>query len=189
MIIISFEGIDGVGKSSAIFQLSQFLSKHSIQHIVSRELADYEPLISIKKLLMRNDLSQHDELTLIMQARAWHLQNIILPATQENKLVIMDRFIDSTYAYQHDVSDAYIAKLHRDIDCPLPDYVFFMCGKSICRERDRIELKGSNFFSKVVNAYSKRQSLYKDRWWTFDNASGFEHINEAIQSAVLSIIG
>ena len=100
---ISFEGIDGSGKSTQIQRLADFLRSLSFDIVVTREPGGSVGGEEIRKLLLQGDVdrwSAETEILLFTAARRDHLERIILPAMKNGKIVICDRFTDSTRMYQ-----------------------------------------------------------------------------------------
>ena len=100
---ISFEGIDGSGKSTQIQRLADFLRSLSFDIIVTREPGGSVGGEEIRKLLLQGDVdrwSAATEILLFTAARRDHLERIILPAMKNGQIVICDRFTDSTRMYQ-----------------------------------------------------------------------------------------
>ena len=100
---ISFEGIDGSGKSTQIQRLADFLRSLSFDIVVTREPGGSVGGEEIRKLLLQGDVdrwSAETEILLFTAARRDHLERIILPAMKNGQIVICDRFTDSTKMYQ-----------------------------------------------------------------------------------------
>jgi len=100
---ISFEGIDGSGKSTQIQRLADFLRSLSFDIVVTREPGGSVGGEEIRKLLLQGDVdrwSAETEILLFTAARRDHLERIILPAIKNGQIVICDRFTDSTRMYQ-----------------------------------------------------------------------------------------
>ena len=100
---ISFEGIDGSGKSTQIQKLSKFLETLGFDVIITREPGGSVGGEEIRSLLLQGDVdrwSAETEILLFTAARRDHLERIILPALEHGKVVICDRFTDSTRMYQ-----------------------------------------------------------------------------------------
>jgi dTMP kinase len=100
---ISFEGIDGSGKSTQIQKLTKFLEALDFDVIITREPGGSVGGEEIRNLLLQGDVdrwSAETEILLFTAARRDHLERIILPAIKEGKIVICDRFTDSTRMYQ-----------------------------------------------------------------------------------------
>ena len=100
---ISFEGIDGSGKSTQIQKLARFLETLGFDVIITREPGGSVGGEEIRNLLLQRNVdrwSAETEILLFTAARRDHLERIILPAMEDNKIVICDRFTDSTRMYQ-----------------------------------------------------------------------------------------
>ena len=100
---ISFEGIDGSGKSTQIQRLADFLRSLNFDIVVTREPGGSVGGEEIRKLLLQGDVdkwSAETEILLFTAARRDHLERIILPAMKNGQIVICDRFTDSTRMYQ-----------------------------------------------------------------------------------------
>ena len=100
---ISFEGIDGSGKSTQIQKLANFLKGRDFDIVITREPGGSKGGEEIRKLLLQGNVdrwSAETEILLFTAARRDHLERIILPALEDGKVVICDRFTDSTRMYQ-----------------------------------------------------------------------------------------
>ena len=100
---ITFEGIDGSGKSTQIQKLAKFLKDNGFDIIITREPGGSVGGEEIRNLLLQGEVdrwSAETEILLFTAARRDHLERIILPALQDGKIVICDRFTDSTRMYQ-----------------------------------------------------------------------------------------
>ena len=100
---ITFEGIDGSGKSTQIQKLAKFLEDHGFNIIMTREPGGSVGGEEIRNLLLQGEVdrwSAETEILLFTAARRDHLERVILPALQDGKIVICDRFTDSTRMYQ-----------------------------------------------------------------------------------------
>ena len=100
---ISFEGIDGSGKSTQIQKLAEFLEDRDFEIVITREPGGSIGAEVIRNLLLQGNVdrwSAETEILLFTAARRDHLERIILPALEEGKIVICDRFTDSTRMYQ-----------------------------------------------------------------------------------------
>ncbi len=168
-IFISFEGPEASGKSSQILLLKNYLKKNNIPFVVTREPGGTNLAEKLRKLILSNksNISNTEEILLLMAARSNHINNVILPNLKKGKIVISDRFADSTFVYQGFVNNYGISKLkklHSDIlNNFQPDYtfIFTLSIKEIIRRikkrknKNKYDKTNSDFHKKVINGYKK----------------------------------
>ena len=190
---ISFEGGDGSGKSTQIQILREFLEERGYDVILTREPGGTPISEKIRSIILDKANSEMDDMTealLYAAARAQLVSQIIRPALEEGKVVICDRFVDSSMAYQ-----AYARGLGDSVktinafavgDC-MPDLTILLkvnpqVGSSRIgnRERDRIELASSDFHKKVYEGYLQLEKLYPERIVGIDAADTIENISGII---------
>lgn len=99
-MFISFEGIDGSGKSTQARLLVEYLSTKNIKCLYTKEPGGTVIGDKLRKMILHDELETLTEMFLIFAARNEHIKKIILPALQDKVWVICDRFIDSTLCYQ-----------------------------------------------------------------------------------------
>lgn len=100
---ITFEGIEGSGKSTQIKLVAEYLCRKNVSLIVTQEPSGTEIGRKIGNILFNrehNNMCAETEMFLFCAARAQHIREIIMPALKQNKVVLCDRFSDATYAYQ-----------------------------------------------------------------------------------------
>ncbi len=164
-LLVSFEGIDGAGKTSIISYLNRYLPSGQILNI--REPGGTRISEEIRSMLLnvKNDnIRAETEALLYAAARSQVVKELIRPALQEGKIVLADRFIDSTIAYQgygRHLDKAFLNHLNHfatgglrpDLTIPLdlaPEQAFLR-NKGIAP--DRIEIEGIGFLNKVREGY------------------------------------
>ena len=131
-MFITFEGIEGSGKSTQRELLIDYLKGQGIPFVVTREPGGTEFGVHLREVLLSKDsriTNNRSELFLFAADRTEHINQIIKPALNEGKWVICDRYIDSTFAYQYggrQHSKADILDIIRLTDAPEPDLTFFM---------------------------------------------------------------
>ena len=119
-LFISFEGPEASGKSSQIKLLSSFFKKNKVPHLITREPGGTIIGERLRKIILdKNEpITPTEEILLLMSARLNHINNIIKPALKEGKIVVSDRFADSTFVYQGFVNKYGLTKtkkLHQSI--------------------------------------------------------------------------
>jgi dTMP kinase len=179
---ITFEGIEGVGKSTQVAALAAALTARGIAHVVTREPGGTPLAEKIRTLVLeagREVLPAPAELLLMFAARAVHLANRIEPALREGSWVLCDRFTDATYAYQgagRGVDDAVIAELENFVQRERRPDLTFVLDLSVPRalERahlrdpgakpDRFETERAEFFERVRKGYLARATSTPSRY-------------------------
>ena len=101
-LFITFEGPEASGKSSQILLLKKYLKKNKIPFIITREPGGTKIAETLRNLILKvkSDINIHEEILLLMAARSHHINKVIIPALKKGKLVISDRYADSTFVYQ-----------------------------------------------------------------------------------------
>ncbi|STY90647.1 dTMP kinase [Moraxella bovis] len=177
---ITFEGTEGVGKTTAIDRFCHELNSLSIAHIRTREPGGSPLAEDLRKILLDNKTHINDdtELLLMFAARADHLHRTILPALSDGKWVICDRFFDSTVAYQgfgrFGGDERELAKIERlvaDFIPRQPDLTFWLdLDPAIGLERagkrsqaDRFESTGQGFFDKTYQGFLYQYQKHPER--------------------------
>jgi dTMP kinase len=171
---VTLEGIEGVGKTTQVAQLSAALSERGIGHIVTREPGGTPLAEDIRQLVLRSNaeaMPPTAELLLMFAARAVHLANHIEPNLQAGRWVICDRFTDATYAYQgggRALSMEPISQLEAMVQGTLrPDLTLLLdapVAEALGRARtrnagnatDRFEAERAEFFERVAAVYRAR---------------------------------
>ena len=172
-MFISFEGTEGVGKTTLIRKLFEHFQAHGQEVVLTREPGGTPLAEQIRSLLLSvnhdEKMSNDTELLLMYAARAQHLQQVILPALAGGKTVLCDRFTDSSFAYQcagRGLSRDKLEILNQNFVAKMPDITFWLdapieTGMLRARERgalDRFEQEKVAFFEKVRSGF---QELYQ----------------------------
>lgn len=166
---ITFEGIEGVGKSTQVELLAGALARDGIQVCQTREPGGTPAGEAIREILLHRNttpIADDTELMLIFAARAQHLAQVVRPSLAEGKVVICDRFTDATFAYQgagRGISHEHIAQLEQWVQHGLrPDLTLLLdVPVAVGRERahgrgagaDRFEREQVEFFERVRAEY------------------------------------
>lgn len=167
-MFISFEGTEGVGKTTLIRKIHQYFEQQGKEVVLTREPGGTPLAEQIRTLLLavnHDEQMSHDtELLLIYAARAQHLQQVILPALAAGKIVLSDRFTDASFAYQcsgRGLSQEKLQLLNQTFVAKMPNITFWLdapteLGMTRARERgalDRFEQEKLSFFAKVRAGY------------------------------------
>lgn len=104
-MFITFEGGEGAGKSTVARRLRYYLENKGYEVILTREPGGTEFADRVRDLIMKENISAYEEMMLFNVARLNHLEQVILPALANHKIVLCDRFIDSSRAYQGILGD------------------------------------------------------------------------------------
>ena len=192
-MLISFEGIDGCGKSTQIELLKNRLLSESQTVAVFREPGGTDVSEQIRGILLNPEieLDSVTELLLFSSARSQLIASRVKPMLKENQIVILDRFYDSTTAYQgYGRNSLPIEEIHllnsiasHHIE---PDITFYLkIDLSTSEDRrkaftkDRMEQSGKDFFEKVIEGYNKLASEF-DRFVTLDATKAPDVIHQQI---------
>lgn len=165
---ITFEGCEGVGKSTQVRLLTEYLEKTSQKYVLTREPGGTALAEKIRELILTEKMNAFCEANLFAAARSEHINNLILPALKEGKLVICDRYVDSSIAYQgyaRGLGEEFVMTLNRyAIENCMPEATVFLNmdpnnswrklkGKTV--ENDRLEKEDEKFHSKVYEGFLK----------------------------------
>lgn len=193
-MLISFEGTEGCGKSTLIRHLLEKLSSSKIPVIATREPGGSPVAEKIREIILHNEMDPLTELFLYESARAEHFEKIIAPALKAKKLVLCDRFIDSTIAYQgfaRGLKLPVIETLNKlATEGRSPDLTFFLDlpvedGLARATDPNKFEMAGVGFQKKVRKGFLYSIRKNKKRWKVI---SVKNRTPEAIAEEVFQII-
>lgn len=196
---ITFEGTEGVGKTTQIQLLEKYLKTKNIKCLVTREPGGTILGERIRKLLLNNDALDIDpmaELLLMFSARAQHLKDVIHPALKDNIWVLCDRFTDASYAYQgggRGLPYASIRRIETVVqDGFTADLTILLSGDiesgmrrvSKRGDKDRFELEKIEFFERVRHSYLNLAKANPERFSIVDADQTIDNAALAIQTAM-----
>ena len=199
-MFISFEGTEGVGKTTLIRRIFETLQAQGHDVVLTREPGGTPMAEQIRGLLLATDHSEsmsHDtELLLIYAARAQHLAHVIVPALKAGKTVLCDRFTDASFAYQcagRGLSAEKLALLYTQFVSHMPDLTFWLdapieLGMTRARARgelDRFEQEKAAFFEKVRTGYAQLYQQYPQRIKRLDATQTAEQVFAAAIQHIL----
>ena len=196
MKIISFEGIEGVGKSTQINLLKDYLESKNYIVEIYREPGSTPVGEKIRDILLdlNNDLSNETELLLMFAARSELIDKKI--NTSQCDYLLLDRFYDASMAYQgygRKLSKDFITSLTSFINCPVPDLSFLLdisVKEGFQRKntdvKDRIESSSNDFFNKVRKGYKTIAKANKNRFEIINAANNIDKIHQIIIKKIQS---
>ncbi|MGE8541253.1 MAG: dTMP kinase [Acinetobacter sp.] len=184
-MFISFEGTEGVGKTTLIRKIYDYFLSQGKDVVLSREPGGTPMAEQIRSLLLavnhEEKMCNDTELLLMYAARAQHLDQVILPALNAGKIVLCDRFSDASFAYQcagRGLSEEKLQLLNDNFVSRMPDITFWLdapieLGMDRARARgalDRFEQEKVTFFEKVRGGYATLAARYPERLKRLDAA-------------------
>lgn len=197
-IFISIEGADGAGKSTQVSLIKEFLEKSfgNREVIFTREPGGTTIGESIRALILdpKNEaMSDMAEALLYAASRAQHVKQVIKPALDAGKIVICDRFIDSSIAYQgygRKLGDCVRVINEYAVEGVMPDLTIYISvtpevSKARVmdgRELDRLELEEFEFFERVYDGYCKLEKIYSNRFFVVDGSQTVEKVADEIRA-------
>lgn len=201
---LTIEGTEGVGKSTNLAFVADWLRARGIEVIVTREPGGTPLAEEIRSLLLRKreeSVDETAELMLVFAARAQHLAQVIKPALARGAWVLSDRFTDATYAYQgggRGLSKSTIEQLEQLVQGDLrPDLTLILdidveLGLNRARQRgelDRFESEAIVFFERVRAAYRQRAETAPNRYALVDAGKTLEEVQVEIDQVLTRLIG
>lgn len=198
-IFITIEGTDGSGKTTQIKNIESYFMEKGYEVVVTRDPGGTSISESIRQVVLDPDntkMARTTELLLYYAARAQLAAELIIPALEEGKIVICDRFIDSTYVYQgfgRGFARETIDRLN-DISLSgvIPDVTLFMdLSPEVAMRRrqrasslDRIENEKIDFHMKVYEGYNKLCEIFPQRIKRIDATQNKSEVFEAIKKVL-----
>ena len=194
-LFISIEGPDGSGKSTQIENIKKFFEDKNIEIVFTREPGGTAIGERIREIILDNSFKEMDPMTeamLYAASRAQHVAQVIGPALEAGKVVVCDRFVDSSLAYQgfgRELGDAVEVINSYAIGPYMPDVTFLMKldpneGKHRIQEnrdtQDRLEHEKLAFHRKVYKGYLELEKRYPDRILGIDASRGIDEIRDEI---------
>ncbi len=200
---LTIEGLEGVGKSTNLRFITDYLEERGVQCLITREPGGTPLAESIRELLLAPREEAVDgwcELLMIFAARAQHLNTFVKPALERGVWVLSDRFTDATYAYQgagRGIPLADIARLEQMVQSDLrPDRVFLLdapprVGLARARARgdlDRFEQEQGSFFERARAVYLDRARQAPERYSVLDASKPLVEVQASIKVALETLL-
>ena len=207
-LFITFEGVEGSGKSYQSKKLYKNLKKLKIFSVLTREPGGTSSAEKIREVILKDyfhpeskeKFNKYTDTLLYLAARNEHIENKIKPALKNKKIVICDRFIDSTTAYQiygKGVNKHFINSIHKYILKGLkPDLTFILISnisKAFKRmnkrkSKNRYDKFSANFYKKVQKAFVKIGKSNMKRYVILDNSKDTPEIEKIILKKIIKLL-
>lgn len=196
---ITFEGIDGAGKSTHIAHAAELLQARGKTVISTREPGGTELGEKLRQLLLHEKMHLETEALLMFAARREHLAQVIEPALERGEWVISDRFTDATFAYQGGGRKLNLHKLaqleqwvhpHLQPDLTLLFDVPIEVARArldAAREPDKFERERADFFAATREVYLRRAAEFPDRFRIIDSTRSKAAVQKELEEIVLSL--
>ena len=193
---ISFEGIDGAGKSTHIRFVQEALIQRGIQVVTTREPGGTPLGEALRALLLKEKMHLETEALLMFASRREHIAQVIQPALDAGTWVISDRFTDATFAYQGGGRKLDLHKLntleqwvhpHLQPDLTLLFDVPIEVARArldATRTLDKFEQEQSDFFNDTRNEYLRRVAEFPQRFKVIDSTRSIEAIQEELSKII-----
>jgi dTMP kinase len=193
---ITFEGIDGAGKSTQIEALAQWLRERGQAVLITREPGGTELAEALRELVLRRPMDALTEALLIFAARRDHLRQAIEPALARGETVLCDRFTDATFAYQgsgRGFDLAQLTQLESWVQgARQPDLtLWFALAPALAAQRraavraaDRFEAEDIGFFERVHAGYEQRAAQAPQRFARIDAALPPQAVWDRVRAVV-----
>lgn len=196
---ITFEGVDGAGKSTHLAWFADALRERGMDVIVTREPGGTPLGEQLREMLLNQSMSIGTEALLMFAARLEHVEQVIVPALRAGKWVLSDRFSDASFAYQGGGRGMDWEKLrqleqwvHADLQPNLT--LFFDVPIEVARQRlannvslDRFEQEPGEFFERVRAGYHRRVAENPERYVVIDAAQSLEAVQQQLAAIIESV--
>lgn len=196
---ITFEGCDGAGKSTQLAMLNEYLKKNDVPHVFTREPGGGKISEAIREILLNGknaEMTNECEALLYSAARVQHLHDTVEPALSAGKLVICDRYVDSSFAYQafaRGLGEAFVSEINAyALKNYLPDATVFIdltpeeafARKHGADANDRLEQAGMAFHKRVYEGFDSLAKRYPERFIRVNGRQTPQEIFEDVISAL-----
>lgn len=201
-LFVTFEGGEGSGKSSCLAKVAKDLQNAGYEVVITREPGGTPISEQIRNVILdkaNTDMDPMTEALLYAASRRQHLVQKILPALREGKIVLCDRYLDSSLAYQGGARGLGIEKIlalnQYAIDGQYPDLTLFFdlepevglerIEENSSREVNRLDLEKLSFHHKVRDSFMKLMGMFPDRYVRIDASKSREEVeNSALEQII-----
>lgn len=200
-LFITFEGIDGCGKTTQLENVRKLLEENGIECVTTREPGALKLGSQIREILLHYDgvVADNCEMFLFLADRSQHVETFIKPMIEEGKVVLCDRHTDSTIAYQGygrggDVEK--LTELNKIATNGLVPNLTFLFDVSVetgheraGKDLDRLELAGKEFFERTRQGYLTLAKQYPERIKVINAEKSKESVYNDVKSLIMDIAG
>ena len=199
-LFITFEGADGCGKTTQINLLNEYLKNKNYKTIVTLEPGGSDIGKQLRQILLHHDgfVSKRAEVFMYLADRAQHVDAVIKKGVEENKIVLCDRHIDSSVAYQGYARGGDIEQINLLNELATGGYkphltFVFDVDSTIAQQRvgetkDRLEKEGLEFHKKVREGYLELAKKYPNRIKVIDSNKSIEEVFEQVKKVIDEIL-
>ena len=196
---ITFEGVDGAGKSTHLAWFTDALRQRGTDLVLTREPGGTPLGEKLREILLHEPMHAETEAMLMFAARREHLEQVIRPAMEQGTWVVSDRFSDASFAYQgggRGVSIAKLEQLERWVQDDLqPDLtLLFDIPIEVARQRlasnaslDRFELEQGEFFERVRQAYLARAAKKPQRFIVIEAEKSISEVKQKLSEVISTL--
>ena len=202
---ITFEGGEGAGKTSILHSLNEKLYNLGYDVLATREPGGIEIAEKIRKIILspeNTEMEKRTEALLFAAARRQHLVQKVLPALEEGKIVLCDRFIDSSLAYQGHaqglgIDEVFVINQFAIQDC-MPDLTLFFdiepkkglerIAANKDRERNRLDMEKIHFHEQVYEGYQLLADRFPNRIHKINADQAIERVEEDALNNIISFL-
>ncbi|PAF34600.1 dTMP kinase [Terribacillus saccharophilus] len=204
-LFITLEGGEGAGKTSAVSLLTARLEEQGYQVLATREPGGIEIAEAIRAVILdpaNTSMDGRTEALLYAAARRQHLVEKVWPALKKGMIVLCDRFVDSSLAYQgytRGLGMEEVMEINRfAVETTMPDLTLFFdispeaglarISENKGREQNRLDLEALSFHESVYEGYQILREQYKDRYVTLDASKPLADVAESAVQAIMAFL-
>lgn len=205
-LFITFEGGEGLGKSTQIRLLRHALEEAGIEVVMTREPGGCENALAIRKMLVEGDADRWDGLSEVLMysaARNEHLRTVIRPELARGRWIICDRFVDSTTVYQGEgrgIRESFLEQVNNEVvGNTWPDLTFVLdmpadegLARALARQENmfetRFEKLADGFHERVRQGFLKIAKKYPDRCRVISAEGSIETVEQRIHDALVTFL-
>lgn len=202
-LFITIEGTEGMGKSTVMKSIADYLTEQGCDFIITREPGGTEIAEKIRQVILSHYteiMNPETELLLYFAGRIQHVQSVVLPARAAGKIVISDRFTDASYAYQGGgreiplekirlLEQHFVGDLQPDLTLLLDASINIGLERIASRgANDRIEQEAVPFFERVRAVYRQRALDYPQRFRLVDASLSVAEVQQAVRDIIESVL-